>query len=210
MFVADHMTTSPITITRETSVLDALELMKKHKFRELPVVSGNKLIGLVTEKELLAASPSPATTLSVYEIKGLLSKLTVADVMIKNPVTVDPYCTIEEAALKMREHKLSCLLVVENEVLIGIITQTDIFEALIKIFGLRKAGTRIVIETQDRLGVIAQITSIVKDCGINVIGIAVLEKGKEKINVMLRLATDKPAELIRTLEEAGFKVIKYT
>ncbi|MBM7855383.1 acetoin utilization protein AcuB [Desulfohalotomaculum tongense] len=208
MFVADHMTTSPITITKETPVLDALELMKKHRFRELPVVQGNRLVSLVTEKELLAVSPSPATTLSVYEIRGLMSKLMVSDVMIKNPITVDPYCTIEEAALIMREHKISCLLVEENEVLVGIITQTDIFEALIKILGLRKAGTRMVIESRDRVGLIAEITSIVRDCKVNVIGIAVLEKNRERVHVMLRLGTKDPGHLIKALEEAGFKIVK--
>lgn len=208
MFVAEYMTTSPITIRRRTSVSEALNIMKKHKIRELPVVSENKLVGLVTERELLAVSPSPATTLSVYEIKDLMAKVTVGDVMIKEPITVSPDCTIEEAALIMRDHKVSCLLVQENEVLVGIITQTDIFEALIKIFGLRKAGTRIVIEAQNRIGIIAQITNIVKLCGVNVIGIAVLEKTKERVQVMLRLSTVEPDEVIKALEDAEFDVVK--
>ncbi|MTI81955.1 MAG: CBS domain-containing protein [Firmicutes bacterium] len=209
MFVADNMTTSPITITKDTSVLDALDIMKKYSFRELPVVRGSKLVGLVTEKELLTASPSPATTLSVYEMKGLLSKLNVADVMVKDPITVEPYCTIEEAALKMREHKIGCLLVEENEVLVGIITQTDIFEALIRIFGLRKAGTRIVIEAQDRMGLINEITRLVKECSENVIGIAVLEKGNNRLHVMLRIANDNSDAVTDALTLAGYKIIKH-
>ena len=208
MFVAEYMTTSPITIRRGTPVSEALNIMKKHKIRELPVVSENKLVGLVTERELLAVSPSPATTLSVYEMKDLMAKMAVGDVMIKKPITVSPDCTIEEAALIMRDHKVGCLLVQENEVLVGIITQTDIFEALIKIFGLRKAGTRIVIEAQNRIGLIAQITNIVKDCGVNVIGIAVLEKTKDRVQVMLRLSTVEPDEVIKGLEDAEFTVVK--
>ncbi len=208
MFVGDYMTTSPITIRKQTPVTEALAIIKKHKIRQLPVVSQNKLVGLITERILLAVSPSPATTLSVYEMKDLMSKLVVGDVMIKDPITVSPDCTIEEAALIMREHKVNCLLVQGNGALVGIITQTDLFDALIKMFGFKKVGTRIVIEAEDRMGLIAQITGIVRDCNVNLIGIAVSEKTKDRVQVMLRLSTVEPEEVIKALKEAGFSVIR--
>lgn len=208
MFVGDYMTTSPITIRKQTPVTEALAIIKKHKIRQLPVVSQNKLVGLITERILLAVSPSPATTLSVYEMKDLMSKLVVGDVMIKDPITVSPDCTIEEAALIMREHKVNCLLVQENGALVGIITQTDLFDALIKMFGFKKVGTRIVIEAEDRMGLIAQITGIVRDCNVNLIGIAVSEKTKDRVQVMLRLSTVEPEEVIKALKDAGFSVIR--
>ncbi|MEW8960099.1 MAG: CBS domain-containing protein, partial [Moorella sp. (in: firmicutes)] len=98
MFVRDHMSPNPITVTKETSVLDALEIMKKHKIRRLPVVHNGRLVGLVTERDILRVSPSPASTLSAFEVNYLVAKMTVKDAMIKRPITVPPEMTIEEAA----------------------------------------------------------------------------------------------------------------
>ncbi|WP_031514983.1 CBS and ACT domain-containing protein [Desulfofalx alkaliphila] len=206
MFVADYMTTSPITVSKDTSVIEALDILKKNKIRQLPVTSGYKHIGLVTEKELLAASPSPATTLSVYEIKDLMSKLSVGSVMNKNPLTVTPYCAIEEAALLMRENKENSLLVIDKDVLVGIITESDIFDAIIKMSGAKRAGTRIVIETKNKIGLIAEITGIVRDCNIDVAGIGVIERSGGMVQMMLRLCTAQPFEVINALEKAGYKV----
>lgn len=206
MFVSDYMTTSLITVTEETPVLEAIELLKKHKIRQLPVTSGYKKVGLVTERELLAASPSPATTLSVYEIKDLMSKLVIKKVMIKNPLTVTPYCSIEEAALIMRESKNSSLLVEEKNALVGIITESDIFEALIEMSGMRKAGTRIVIEANNKIGLIAEITGIVRDLRINVVGIGLVEKSEERARIMLRLGTTEPEQVLSALKQQGYKV----
>lgn len=207
MLVRDYMTTSPVTISYGRSVQDALDIMKKHKLRALPVVAEQKLVGLVTEKELLAVSPSPATTLSIYEIKNLLSKLVIKDVMIKIPITIDSDCTIEEAALVMREHRIGTLPVMEGQKLMGIITQTDIFEALIKLFGLRKVGTRIVLEAKNRIGLIAEITGAVTKYNVNVISIAVWEKTQETLQVILRLSTVEPEPIIEAFKERGYNII---
>lgn len=207
MLVRDYMTTSPITINADKSVQDALNILKKYKLRALPVTHKQRLVGLVTEKELLAVSPSPATTLSVYEIKDLLSKLVVKDVMNKTPITVDSDCTIEEAALVMREHRIGTLLVMEEEELVGIITQTDIFEALIRLFGLRKVGTRIVVEAKTKMGLINEITGLVRQCNVNVISIVVWEKTEQILQVTLRLATVEPEPIVEKFKEQGYKVI---
>lgn len=206
MFVRDYMTAAPITIAPTTPILEAMNIMRKHKIRHLPVVEKNRLIGLVTEGLLLKVSPSPATTLSIYEINYLLAKMVVREVMVKNPITVTPSTTLEEAALIMRDHKVGSLLVVEDERLIGIITQTDIFDALIRIFGLRKAGLRIVLETENRIGALAEVLDIVRQHGISVVGVAVEERPDQTIAVMLRLATAEADPLVEDFTARGYRV----
>lgn len=206
MFVRDYMTKSPITINKKTPVFEALEIMKKYKIRQLPVVSEGKLVGLVTEKELLTVSPSPATSLSIYEMNYLLAKMTVAEAMVKNPLTVSQNTTIEEAALLMREHKIGSVPVLEGEKLVGIITVTDIFDALSKFFGYGKAGTRLVIESKDRIGLLADVTQVVKEYDVPIQGIICVVKDNENVEMMLRLGTIDSAPLVAALESRGLKV----
>src|SRR5450756_1130822 len=137
MFVKNHMTPNPINIPSDTPVFEALTILKRQKIRQLPVVDDGRLVGLVTERDLLTVSPSPATALSIHEINYLLSKMTVREVMIKNPTLLSQDTTIEEAAVIMREHKFGSLLVVEDKKLIGIITESDLFDAIVEIFGFR-------------------------------------------------------------------------
>lgn len=206
MFVRDYMSKSPITINKKTPVFEALEIMKKHKIRQLPVVSEGKLAGLVTEKELLTVSPSPATSLSIYEMNYLLAKMTVSEAMVKNPLTVTPNTTIEEAALLMREHKIGSVPVLEGEKLVGLITVTDIFDALAKFFGYGKPGTRLVIESKERVGLLADVTQVIKEFDVQIQGIICVVKDNENVEMMLRLGTIDSAPLVTALESRGLKV----
>jgi acetoin utilization protein AcuB len=200
------MSANPISITPTTPILEALNIMRKNKIRQLPVVEDKKLVGLVTERELLTVSPSPATTLSIYEMNYLLAKMVVKEVMVKKPITVEPSSTIEEAALIMRDNKLGSLLVTENGNLAGIITQTDVFDQLIRVFGLRKAGTRVVIETEDKVGALADIVDEVRNLGLNLVGVAISDRPDRKIQIMLRISTAAPEEFLKNIKEKGFTV----
>ncbi len=206
MFVRDHMTPNPITIAKDMSVLDALELMRQHNIRRLPVTHARKLLGLVTEQDLLKISPSPATTLSVFEMNYLISKMTVKDVMNKEPASVDPDTPIEEAARMMRDGKKNELLVVTGDRLEGIITQTDLFEALIRLFGFRRPGIRITLEVEDKVGVLAKITEIIKEAQINIISIANRQADGNQTEMVLRLGTHDSSTIAKKLEEAGFVI----
>ena len=207
MFVRDYMSRSPITINKDTPVFKALTILKSNKIRQLPVVSAEgKLIGLVAEKDLINVSPSPATSLSIYEVNYLLAKLTVAEAMSKNLLTVSPDATIEETALLMREHKINSVPVIENDALVGIITVSDIFDAMLKLFAYGKPGVRMVIEAKDRVGLIADITKIVKEFDIMIRGIVTVEKDDSKADVVLRIGTVDPAPIVEALEKNGFKV----
>ena len=131
LIVRNWMTPDPVTVTPKTTLPDAHDLMKRRRIRRLPVVEDDKLVGIVTLGDVREASPSDATSLSIYEVHYLLAQLTVDSIMTKEPVTVTPETTIKDAARIMLEKKISGLPVVQDGRIVGIITESDIFEGLI-------------------------------------------------------------------------------
>ncbi|MCX5976946.1 MAG: CBS and ACT domain-containing protein [Coprothermobacterota bacterium] len=207
MFVRNHMTAAPVTIAPETPIFDALNIMKRNKIRQLPVVlPDGTLVGLVTERDLLMVSPSPATTLSIYEVNYLLSKMTVREAMIKSPAMIKPEATLEEAAVIMREHKFGSLLVIDEGKMVGIITESDLFDAFIKVFGFRRPGTRLVVVADNRMGVLADLLAIIRDHKMNVIGLAALDMPDQRAQIMVRLAATQLGSLLEELPKKGFEV----
>lgn len=210
MHVYSRMTKDPITITRQTTVADALELMRRNNVRRLPVMDKDKLIGIVTDRDLSEVSPSPATSLSVFEINYLLAKMKIGDVIPKKQTvfTVSPDTYVEEAALIMREHKISALPVLENEKLVGIITETNIFDAFLDILGVKEAGSRITLDVEDKPGVLADVTQIIKSAGTNIARLAVVHED-DKTYLVIRLTTFHVSPMVDLLKNAGYKVHSY-
>jgi len=169
MLVGKRMTKDPITVTKDMPVDKALQLMREEKVRRFPVLDkhGN-LIGMVAEKDLLYASPSPATTLSIYEIAYLLSKITVGDVMAADVVTIGEDVPLEEAAAIMADNQIGALPVVRDGKLVGIITETDMFKVFLEVFGARDGGVRLTLLVPDRSGVLAQIAGKIAELGANI------------------------------------------
>lgn len=207
MFVKWRMTPNPIVIDPEVSILDALHIMKENKVRRLPVVAHGKLVGIVTEKDLRESPSLKATSLSIYELNYLLAKTPVKEIMTKNPITVTPDTTIEEAAVIMRDNEISGLPVVEDGKVVGIVTETDIFDMLVKLLGFRK-GTRLTLSLENRIGAIADLANIFKNLGINIVSIVVFEEEfKEEGNVVVRVEVEDIDRLIESLKSAGIKVV---
>lgn len=172
MLVCERMSSQPVTITADVPITDALRLMREKDVRRLPVLdAAGKLIGIVSEKDLLYASPSPATSLSIYEMHYLLSRLKVQELMTTPVITVTPDTLVEEAARTMVDHKIGGLPVIENDRLVGIITQTDVFEVLLELFGARYRGLRLTIEIPERKGEMARITTAIARLGGNILSI---------------------------------------
>jgi acetoin utilization protein AcuB len=172
MFVKDRMTQNPVTVTPETSVSEALNLMRQHKVRRMPVVDKQgHLVGIVAEKDLLYASPSPATSLNVYEIGYLLSKLKVKEIMAKDVVTVTENVPLEEAARTMVDGGVSGLPVLRDRAVVGIITETDIFKALIEMMGAREEGVRLTIRVHDEPGTLSRIAGAIAAVGGDIISL---------------------------------------
>ncbi len=130
--VRDWMTPNPITIDPKTTLPEAHKLMKECHIRRLPVVDRGKVVGILTLGDVREASPSDASSLSIFELNYLLSKLTVENIMTRDPITIAPTGTIREAAQLMLEHKIGGVPVVDGEKLVGIITESDIFRVLVQ------------------------------------------------------------------------------
>ncbi|HEX7128181.1 MAG TPA: CBS domain-containing protein, partial [Thermodesulfobacteriota bacterium] len=112
-----------------TPVSEAKQVMERRRIRHLPVVEGDRLVGIVTDRDIRLNLPSPATSLSVWEINYLLARLTVGEVMTKRPITIEPDREATDAAKLMLEHRIGALPVVENGALVGIVTETDLLRA---------------------------------------------------------------------------------
>ena len=166
MFVKDRMTKRPLTIGAEESVAAAHHFMEDKNIRHLPVIDkAGKMVGLVTEEDLVKAEPSPATLLSVWEIHTLLDKLQVKDVMIRDVISTSEDTPIEEAAELMFEHKIGCLPVLRSGQLVGIITESDMFRTFMELFSARQKGLRVTLTVPDREGELAKVAQAIADQG---------------------------------------------
>ncbi len=175
MYVKTRMTANPYTVTPDTSVTDAYALLRKHNIRRLPVVEKGKLVGIVTDRELQKVSPSTATSLSIVEVNYLLSKTKVKDAMSRAPlITIGEDSLLEEAAVLMQDNKIGALPVVNRGgKLVGIITETNIFDAFTDLMGIRERGTRITVEAEDAPGKLSDVARIISSFGVNIGRIAV-------------------------------------
>ena len=166
MLVKSRMSKYPLTIGPEESLSDAHYYMKKQKIRHLPVATSDaKMVGLITEDDLLKAEPSGATLLSVWEIHDLLMKVKVEAVMVKNVITTIEDTPIEEAAHLMLDNKIGCLPVMRDDKLVGIITESDIFRTFMEFFASREKGQRITLECPYKAGELAKITKAIAGVG---------------------------------------------
>jgi acetoin utilization protein AcuB len=166
MLVKDRMSLHPLTISEGESIYEAHHYMEEQNVRHLPVVNrAGKMVGLVTEGDLLKAEPSGVTLLSVWEINSLLNKVKVKEVMVHDLITTTEDTPIESAAHLMLDHKISCLPVVREGQLVGIITETDIFCTFLELFSARQKGLRITLEIPDREGELARVAQVIADQG---------------------------------------------
>ena len=186
---------------------DAQEIMTEHNIKRLPVLKGGKLVGVISKEDILRASPSKATTFSIGEINYLLARTKVSKIMTKDPITISSTALLEEAATLMRDHDVGFLPVVDDGKLVGIITESDIFDSFIELLGFREKGTRLTIEALDAPGVMSELTSIISDFGANISNIAVYRgtAGKSAVVIGINSLNTKGIEV--TLEKRGFKVL---
>lgn len=209
MKVRDRMSTGVKTITLGTSLSEAMAIMNDSSVRRLPIVEKDQVIGIVTRSDLNKAGPSVATSLSKNEINYLLAKATIKDIVPKHQevITIDPDSYIETAAKLMRRYKISGLPVVENGRLIGIITETDIFDAFVDILGVRTHHSRIDLFVEDRPGQLAAITKICADRNKNIINtVQYMDHRKDRYKVILRLEGNEIADVVDALQNEGFEI----
>lgn len=198
MFIKRIMTHNPITIRPEAAVTEAQAVLKREKIHRLPVVDKtNKLVGIVTEKDLLYASPSPATTLNVYEMNDLLSKLHVEKIMSKDVMTISEDTLVEDAAHLMMDRNIGGLPVMRGGVLTGIVTESDIFRLFIELFGTRRKGFRIEAVISEEPGMLAKMTSAIAELGGNIISLGTFPGDDVVSSIVLIKVEDVEKEKLR-------------
>jgi acetoin utilization protein AcuB len=173
MLVGERMSHPVLTVKPDMPVQEALILMRKEHVSRFPVVDHRgHMVGLVSESDLMNASPSEATTLSVWEISYLLSKIMVERVMTKKVITVTEDMPLEDAARMMADHKIGCLPVMRENELVGIITETTLFKIFLELLGAREDGVRVTILVSDRPGMLNEITGAIQNIGGNIIALS--------------------------------------
>jgi len=209
MLVGERMTRDPIVIRDDTPIDEAMKIMRDNKVRRLPVLNKKgALAGIVSEKDLLYASPSPATSLSIYELHYLMSKITVRDVMITAVITVAEDTPLEEAARIMADNKIGGLPVMSNGELVGIITETDLFKIFLELLGAREMGVRLAMLVPDEKGVLAKISGKIAELGGNIVSLGTF-LGEDPTNALLTIKVQDVEEkdLVKAMEPLAMKVV---
>ncbi len=209
MLVGERMTSPAITIGPDLPVQEAMALMRRDKVRRFPVVdSGGKLIGIVSEKDLLDATPSDATTLSVWEINYLLSKLTVEKVMSKQVITITADTPIEEAARIMSDHKIGGLPVVEGQKVVGIITETNLFKIFLELLGARSSGVRLTLLVSEQPGKLHELTGAIQSLGGNVIALGTfLGENSANRTVAMKISGVSKDALVKAIQPLVERIV---
>jgi acetoin utilization protein AcuB len=210
MFVRDRMSSPAVTIPPDTPFQDALKLMSDHRFRRLPVVNKKgKLVGIVSERDLLYASPSPATSLSVWEITYLLSKIHIREIMTKKVITTTPDVPIEDAARLMADNKIGGLPVVDkrNRV-VGVVTETDIFKTFVEMFAGGHSGLRLTLEIPERKDVLLDLSKAIRVLGGSIVSVGSFYSDKSgERGLVVKVKDARKGQLVDTLEALGDHVV---
>ena len=205
MLVANRMSHPVITVRPDLPIQEALELMRKEHVRRFPVVDASgALVGIVSETDLLNASPSDATSLNVWEINYQMSKITVGRVMTKNVVAIDEDTPLESAARVMADKKIGGLPVLREGKVVGIITETDLFRIFTELLGARFKGLRLTVQSADRPGELAKLASAISATGADIIALVTFSGENPSNATVVVKVTDVDKE---TLENAVKPVV---
>jgi acetoin utilization protein AcuB len=209
MNVGHFMTRNVVTVTPDTRITDAIDLMERNSFHRLPVVKNDQYVGLVTDEEIAENSPSSITSLSIYEMNYLFDKVTVGEIMTRQGVTVTADTLLEEAATIMKNQNVTVLPVLdEKKHVVGIVTYKDIFKALIDLSGYNQAGSRFLIHIEkDRVGILADISKTLADADISVSHIMVNRIDRE-IEITIQTADETGERTEEVLKSAGYNITR--
>ena len=208
MKIKNYMNSDVITVETKMSIFEARSIMRKKRIKRLPVMNKGKLIGLVTKNMILEASPSSGTSLDVWELNYLLTKMKVDDIMVKDPITIPPDYPLEDVILLGKKHGISGFPVVDNGKLVGIITEKDINGVLSEVLGLESEGVRITIERLgNNLGELRKIIGVLDDHKTPLLSIVSIPRKKKGDWVLvLRVQVAEAEGIVKDLETFGFKV----
>ncbi len=212
MLVKEWMALHPITIDENTSIMKATQLMKEHDIRRIPVLRQNKLVGIISDRDLKEAAPSKATSLDVHELYYLLSEIKVKDIMTHNPITLRENDSVEKAAVIMLENRISGLPVVNDEgEVVGMITQTDIFKVMIGITGIYRSPIQLAFDLEDKPGTLNQLLKVLSDCGARMVSVLTFQEhvapGRREVYIRIKDVPDENLKVLIDHLKQEFKVL---
>ena len=211
MAVKDFMTRKVVYISPNTTIAHAADMMREQKLHRLPVIENDQLVGLVTEGTIAEASPSKATSLSIYEMNYLLNKTKVGDVMIRDVVTISQFASLEDATYLMLKNKIGILPVVDNEQLYGVITDRDIFKAFLEVSGYGEEGVRLRFVTENKVGVLEQIIRLLVEENLNISNTVNIPRKDGKVVIEVQLAGNIDTALLKNqFEEHAIELAEIT
>ncbi|HDZ23385.1 MAG: hypothetical protein DRN37_01350 [Thermoplasmata archaeon] len=172
MQVQNWMSKDVVTVEEQTPIIDVMHLLEEHDIRHIPVTREGKLVGMITDRDVKEASPSKTTSLKAQELYYLLAEMKAKDAMKADPITISPDETMEVAAVKMLEYKVTGIPVVtQTGDLIGIISQGDVFRVLISITGIYQGGVQFAFNLEDRSGTIKQVANVLREEDAQIVSI---------------------------------------
>ena len=210
MYVGRVMRTDLVTVPPDTSLVKAKDIITAKRIAHLLVVDKkDKLVGIVSDRDLKQSWASPATTLSAHELNYVLKQLSVEMIMVKKIVTIPPDTTIERAAHIMQENRISALPVLQNEDLVGIITTTDVMEILLEAIGIDGNSKRFTVLVEDRIGIVAEVSRVLKEQQVNIRSLVTWpEKGRSGVyHLVMRVAAAHGEKAVSALTKAGYQVL---
>jgi len=207
MIVEEIMKTKIITLTQDQPILEAANLMLQHKVRHLPIITeDNQLIGIVSDRDIRDATPSILTDRE--EQKDILKK-PIKSIMTTKLITGHPLDFVEEVGAIFYEHHISCLPIVKDKKLVGIITETDLLHTLIELTGAHQPASQIEVKAPNRAGVLNDITTVFRNYKVNILSVLIYPDKKDdsfKI-IVIRAQTINPIYLIEEIKKAGYQVL---
>jgi acetoin utilization protein AcuB len=209
MLVEERMSRPVITTHADVAIMDAYDLMQKENIRRLPVVDREgKLIGMVSEREILQASPSQATSLSIWELNYLMAKISIEEIMTKEVITVEANTPLEEAALLMADHKIGGLPVMKDGKIVGIVTETDLFKVFLELMGARDPGVRLAVLVRNIPGELAQLTKAILDLDGNIVAMGTTSgEDTSTGEITMKVEGVSEEELLKAVEPLVQKVV---
>jgi acetoin utilization protein AcuB len=207
MFVKLWMTSNVLTVTSTQPIAEVEQIMRENRIRRVPVVDDGKLVGIVSREDMFRALPSIFDPSITPENLDQASRIAAGSIMTQSPITVEPSTPLEQAALLMRTHKFGSLLVMQDGELVGIITETNIFDAFLEVLGARKQGARIEIKIDHKPSSFYTMLQLFKKCEMTILSITVYSDFSEEHQlVTLKVQGDNIDRLIDSLWDSGLQI----
>lgn len=207
MNVSEKMKTNPVTCSPEINIYDAQDLMEREGVHHLPVLEDGHLVGIISDKDLMKATLNSSSPLSIHKMAYMLSRLVVRDVMTTELVTTDANAAVEEACRIMVDNEISCLPIVENDKLLGIITKTDMYRILLDLFGARHFGVKADFYVKDKPGAIAEITAVLAQKGADIVSIGSLKRSNGEGSVTIKVQGITKDMLSEILSDMAVRIV---